>query len=88
MNENVDPVGDMIASLVEANADALNSTTNQLLESYRTEAAEAQATLGLVREAMADLLNGQYMPTPRRILAAMWPNKKDIEERAQEWLQQ
>jgi hypothetical protein len=85
---NNDSANDLIATIVEANMDRLNSVTNELLESYRTEAAEAQVTLGLAREAVADLLNGQYMPTPRCILAAMWPSKKDIDERTQEWLQQ
>lgn len=85
---NDDSANDLIATIVEANIDRLNSVTNELMEAYRTEAAEAQATLGLAREAVADLLNDKYMPTPRSILAALWPSKADIDERAQEWLQQ
>lgn len=68
------PISPLIADLIGANMDALNWTTNTLLDSLSADLAKSQATVDAIRDGVIELLSGDYMPTPDAIQRALFPS--------------
>lgn len=49
-------------------------TTNALIDGYRTQAEQAEATLAAIRDRITELFEGPYAPNPMAILRALYPS--------------
>lgn len=54
-------------------------TSNALIDGYRGEAETNAATLRAIRATVADLLEGDYMPTPFAIIRTLYPDAATID---------
>jgi hypothetical protein len=71
---------ELMAQLVERNADSLNHTTNTIIDNLTEDNANLKAELHAVRWKIQNLLKGQYMPTPNAIMDALYPGKYLIDK--------
>lgn len=53
-------------------------TSNVLIDSLTRETRKQEATLLLIREDMAMLLHGPYMPSAAAIEAALYPSRERV----------
>jgi exonuclease VII large subunit len=65
---------DLIARLAQASLTETFATSNRLVEHLTSQLDEAQAMIAAIRTGVADLLEGDYMPTPAAIERALWPS--------------
>lgn len=68
----------LIAALTEKNAHDLHYITDQLMESYKAQAEEAQAELAAIREGITSLFDGPWMPSPDAVRMALWPSTNHV----------
>jgi hypothetical protein len=68
------PISPLMADLIGANMDALNRTTNTLIDSLSVDLAKSHATVDAIRDGVIELLSGDYMPTPAAIERALYPS--------------
>lgn len=78
-DQTTDEAAGLLALLVQANADQLAWTTNQLIEGLTERAEQAEATLAAVRVGIEYLLSGEHAPTDAAILRALYPTGRIIE---------
>lgn len=71
---------ELLAACVEQNARDSFYVTNQLMEGYEEERDDARAELAAIRDHVSGLLAGPYMPTPDRLLQALWPSKATVDQ--------
>jgi hypothetical protein len=74
----------MIAAMIQSNYNAYASTTQQLMKSYQDQAAEAQATLDLIRADISCVFDGPYMPTPETVTSCLYPTGSRIKTLVEE----
>ncbi len=78
--ESISDAGlDLAVRLMEQNAKDLAHVTNHLLDTYKSERDAAQATILAIRDEIASLLAGKYMPTPNAIIDATYPTDETIQ---------
>lgn len=78
---DVDPAAaEFIVRIMQKNAIDTAWTTNQLLDSYKTRAEEAEATIAMIRAGIGALLDGPYMPATHAIEAALWPSSEQVQD--------
>jgi len=58
-------------------------TTNTLVESYRRSYARAEAELQLIKKRITSLSNAEYIVSPARYYAALYPDHRDVEALAE-----
>jgi hypothetical protein len=71
----IDP---LLVQILEANSNALNYTTNALIEGYKHSSETYCATVDAIRDHVHALLNGPYMPTSAALLSALYPSEEMI----------
>ena len=65
---------------MHANLVDYQNTTGMLIENYKKQISDLQATLGAIRTRINQLFAGQYMPTETAIIQAVfYPTKAMIE---------
>lgn len=70
--ENPDLLGAIMTQMARDSA----YTTNTLLDSYRTQAEQAQATLDAIRDRIIELFEQPYAPNPLTVLRALYPTNE------------
>jgi hypothetical protein len=70
---------ELIVRIMHANAENAAHLGNQLTEAYKAQAEKAEATLGLIRVTITDLLDGRYTPNPNWIRNALFPSAEAVE---------
>jgi hypothetical protein len=80
------PISPLVARLIESNAEALNATTNRLLDLKDRRYALAAAKLQLITTRIEDLVSGDYMPTSDALRRALHPHPAEINQLADEIL--
>lgn len=70
-----------VADVLGASIAQTQGVTNALIDSLTYDAARGQATLVLVREAIAEIASRPYIVNPQQYLYAMWPSEEAIMER-------
>lgn len=70
--QNPDLIGAIMTQMARDSA----YTTNTLLDSYRTQAEQAQATLAAIRDRITELFEQPYAPNPIMILRALYPTNE------------
>lgn len=73
-----DPAEKMVLQIMEQSSKDLAYTTNKLIDNLTYDRDQLQATLSAVRDEIDALLRGPFMPTPDRLLKALWPSDQLI----------
>ncbi len=79
MDSNERAALELAATLMERNATESAYLTNQLMDGYKKERDEARATILAIRDEIASLVAGKYMPTPKAIIDATYPTNETIQ---------
>lgn len=69
---------ELMGALIERNAHDLHYITDQLMESYKRQAEEAQAELAAIREGITSLFDSPWMPSPDAVRMALWPSTNHV----------
>jgi hypothetical protein len=72
------PFTPLVAQILEAQVATTHAVTTGLIDTLMRQVADATARRAAVEGEIAALLNGRYMPTPRAILDALYPDDETI----------
>ncbi len=74
-----DGVMDLLGAMVSQNARDAAYTSNTLINGYMESAETAEATLHAIRFAFEAAMDGDYMPTPGRLMAILYPSPEIVD---------
>lgn len=69
----------LIAQLIQSNYNQYASTSQSLLDTYEAQIKQSNAVIDSIRDRIRTLLNGDYMPTTRAIMDALYPSAEEIQ---------
>lgn len=79
------PAQELMAKLLGTSIAATQETSYRRVGRLRDQLADERARNNLIVKEISQLLNGEYMPTPSRLMQALWPSPEAIaKERAKE----
>lgn len=74
----------LVGAIVQKNYNDYATNTQQLLENYRRQEAEAKATIDLIRSDIDALFLQPWIPQPHMVLKALFPARARVEALVEE----